>query len=501
MLRRLAPKLLATCLCLAAYSAAQAEDRALVIGINKYPGITYNGTSGVRDLRGAVSDAGRFADLLVSHFGFKKGQVKLLTDSEASRSGIIDAFETWLVQDTKPGDRAVLYFAGHGAQTLDENGDEAGGDKFDEALVPADATGELSAAPVKLSRLLIDDKVGDLLSKLQGRDVLVVIDACHSGTATRGLDGASGNRNSRFRTLTPYVPALTRGLDLSPEMLKKRKIMSRLIDVVPDKGQTAIWTATASGQIAFDLDNGGLFTLSFIEGLKSGKADRSGDGKVSAIELLNYVRKVSKDFCETKSHLCRFGLTPTLESSEDYRAQVLVPIGEVANTSNHAEKSEQLFSHENDFSLSVEIHPGTKIKLGSEVTFKITSSKPGHLLLFDEGPDGKFRQIFPNARAIELGKLGGVRAHAPLKIPDASYGFAFEATDKGKGTLIALVAEEAADLKSLASRQLDFEPLTNVEKVLAAIAKRLHAPYETEDLDKPNRAYRWSFATVKYEVE
>jgi metacaspase-1 len=118
-------------------------------------------------------------------WGFVAGEdVKVLADSEASRSGIRAGFE-WLagrVRDSS--DVVVVYYSGHGSWAPDLDGDEAKldpRDHTDEALVPWDA-----ADIHDPSQLVIDDEIRDWLARLPTNNVTVIVDACFSGTITRG---------------------------------------------------------------------------------------------------------------------------------------------------------------------------------------------------------------------------------------------------------------------------------------------------------------------------
>ncbi|MCH8240334.1 MAG: DUF4384 domain-containing protein, partial [Proteobacteria bacterium] len=377
----------------------------------------------------------------------------------------------------------------------------------DEAFAPADTAGELGREPLR--NVILDDDLNQWVARLKDRKLMVFVDACHAGTITRALSSAIPARGKyRVRTLTPRGP-VTRGiqLSLSDAVRARHKVSTRLLEIVADpqgESEPVVWTATASAQLALDSASGGVFTQSFLDGLADKKADSNGDGEVTVAEILRYVREVSESECLANSFLCRSGLTPTLEASDAYYGEVLFPYDATDKAPQKlavAEKAESYFAHNNDFGLSVEILPGPHPKLGSEVKFRVKSDSEGYLILFDEGPDGAFRQIFPNSYARMHGKRGLIRAHAPLTIPDAYYGFAFTADTKGPGTLIALVVEDAARLETIVSQHLDFSALKDPDKLLAALARELYRPLETEEDDKPNRRLKWAYKAVKYVVE
>ncbi|WP_143598294.1 caspase family protein, partial [Tolypothrix sp. NIES-4075] len=61
---------------------------ALLVGINEYP----NGLA----LKGCVNDVRLQKELLIHRFGFKENDIKTLTDRQATRKGILTAFEDHL---------------------------------------------------------------------------------------------------------------------------------------------------------------------------------------------------------------------------------------------------------------------------------------------------------------------------------------------------------------------------------------------------------------------
>ena len=161
-------------------ASAPRGDRALLIGINRYADNNFT------DLQGAVRDAHNMRRLLIRHLGYTSDQVRVLADQDATRDGIIDGVRDWLLKGTRPGARAMLYFAGHGYFQPDDNGDEQDG--YDEVLVPHDARlVSDEGRPMKIANLIRDDEVGALLDELENRRVQLIVDSCHSGTMTRSL--------------------------------------------------------------------------------------------------------------------------------------------------------------------------------------------------------------------------------------------------------------------------------------------------------------------------
>jgi metacaspase-1 len=173
--------LLALLLCLQALSA-QSSSHALLVAVGDYP--AYTGWAPLQ----AVNDTRLLREALRSQ-GFSPDNIHTLTDAEATRERILQAIYTQLTLRVRPGDVAIFHFSGHGQQLQDDNGDEIDG--LDEALVPYNSPKRPQPGINYGQYLLRDDELGEALRVLRQRlgpqgHLLVLLDACHSGTATRG---------------------------------------------------------------------------------------------------------------------------------------------------------------------------------------------------------------------------------------------------------------------------------------------------------------------------
>ncbi len=81
---------------------------AVVIGISDYPGSS-------SDLSYGDDDALAVKSVLMEQYGFSAGNITLLTDSEATRSNIFAAVDTYKAL-LESGDELVFFFSGHGAK-------------------------------------------------------------------------------------------------------------------------------------------------------------------------------------------------------------------------------------------------------------------------------------------------------------------------------------------------------------------------------------------------
>ena len=120
-----------------------------------------------------------------------------ILDSGATKLAIVNAIENVLIPSLTMGDVVMFHFSGHGYQIPDNNKDELDG--LDEALVPIDAKydGGKRKDYAFYANYLRDDELNKLLEEIRialgpDGDLFVTIDACHSGTSTRGIGPSRG---------------------------------------------------------------------------------------------------------------------------------------------------------------------------------------------------------------------------------------------------------------------------------------------------------------------
>ena len=472
----------------ASVSLAQSRgDRALLIGINRYPDNTIN------DLQGTINDARNMRDLLVGHLGFDANQILLLTDEQATRAGILEGIRDWLVAGTKPGARALLYFSGHGYRQRDQDGDEPDG--RDEALVPHDArlTSTMSN-PARYANLILDDEIGALFDDLVDRQAYLIVDSCFSGTITRSLGAPDPHA---VRTLLPRHGAG------DATGLRSTRPSATDPGFVERKGNLVAWTAVSSNQLALeDLEAHppqGFFTGRFVRGIAERRADRDRDGRIVHSELLDYVRSESEAYCARQPRHCPSGMTPQLEGPRGLLARDLVVVGP-SHIPDTAEVAGAALGHGNTAGVRVEMLPSQRVRLGEKIKLRVRSGRSGHLLLVDVAADGTVTQIFPNRWSERAGAGAVIEAGRAVEIPNPYYGFSLPAREPiGSGILFAVVTEDSISLDDLASPNQAFEPVPDAPHWLFAIGERLREPLLSKD-GAWTRTRRWSHTRLDYEI-
>lgn len=175
---------------------------ALLVGINVYP-------PGVNPLRGCVPDVHiveAYLNALTAQ-GYQPHIHKLL-DGQATRKGVIESFRSHLRDQASKDDVVLFYYSGHGShEPCPPEWSHLEPDGRIETLVCYD------------SRLpggsdLADKELGQLVreASASGAHMLVILDACHSGSGTRDAQPEEGVRlldgRGQPRALEQFLPEL-----------------------------------------------------------------------------------------------------------------------------------------------------------------------------------------------------------------------------------------------------------------------------------------------------
>jgi len=173
------------------FSVSAQNKHALIVAIGDYkPETNWGVLSSANDVP--------FIKSALEKQAFPAANIMLLQDAAATKKGIENAF-TQLLAKVQARDIVVIHFSSHGVQLLDNDGDETDGK--DEAIVPYGAIypKDLSQLNEYVDGYLRDDDFGKFIEALRSKigsegNVIVILDACNSGTATRGTELARGGK-------------------------------------------------------------------------------------------------------------------------------------------------------------------------------------------------------------------------------------------------------------------------------------------------------------------
>jgi tetratricopeptide (TPR) repeat protein len=214
------------------------KSYALIIGVADYRNLPQKAW-----LQFSTRDAEAIYSILISPEGgnFHAENVHRLIGPKATLANMRRELEEWLPSVAQPGDRVLIYFAGHGFV--------AGGRGY---LAPYDVDPN-NVASTGYPMAGLGKVIG---SRIKATSKILLTDACHSG-AIRPEDTQSLNRSL---------------IDLSTSLFS--------LTASRDREQSFESPDWGGGH--------GIFTYYVVKGME-GEADQNGDGIVTADELQDYV--------------------------------------------------------------------------------------------------------------------------------------------------------------------------------------------------------------------
>lgn len=149
------------------------NNKALLVGINAYPNPS-------NSLRGCINDIIDMEYFIASkNKVYQKENIKTLTDSRATKKGILTALD-WLLLGASASDQLLFHYSGHGAQ-IPSHSPEIEKDGLDEIICPYDFNGE-DAAKTAIS----DKEFASIFAKIpKGVHFVWISDSCHSEDLSR----------------------------------------------------------------------------------------------------------------------------------------------------------------------------------------------------------------------------------------------------------------------------------------------------------------------------
>jgi len=289
-------------------------NRALVVGISTYPdGSGWSKTHGCNDLR-------LICPLLIEN-GYSEENIIALADKEATKTAIIWSLK-YLSTQSEAGDYIYIHFSCHGQQMYDDNSDEEDG--LDEAIIPYDAKKYYEKGIYEGEKHLRDDELGEWLEKIRRKitnqgNVIVLIDACHSGTGTYLI--------IKDEYLDEYFEGRPRPKEFGPENYVRPDLDDSKLKLSINKDSLLapihVFTACEASQRGFEVKLNadkyyGLLSYAFTEQVKE-----SSNKSLSNIDFFKQLNYYIKNFLRKRKWL----QTPTFESShEDKEFRIARPI-------------------------------------------------------------------------------------------------------------------------------------------------------------------------------
>lgn len=183
------------------------------------------------------------------------GQVKLLTETEANRNSILQAFDELATKVKKnPNATVIIYYSGHGGKAV------SAGNPSPYFLVPNDYD------PSDFENTAITGE--EFITKVRAitaKKLIIILDCCHAG----GIPTPKAFRGRGYQFAKSSVP---------PNLPDILSAGSGQVMVASSRDNESSYTGTPYS----------VFTSCFIEAL-SGKASRTGDGFARILDVIGYI--------------------------------------------------------------------------------------------------------------------------------------------------------------------------------------------------------------------
>lgn len=337
-----------------AIGAISAADQAIVVGVNTYPRLGPQAT-----LNGCLNDAKQMKGVLEKQ-GFT---VNLLTDEEATRAGILAAFAK-AKAESKPGERFVFYFAGHGDRASDMSTGY---------LLPYDASIEQGSPQIDKTTLR------NSVLAVPASSHTVLLDSCFSGVFAR--DKGFGKRRFFSREAARTRRDGTKDLGLV------RVNNSDQNEIIAASTNICYVTASKANEYAnedrFGSTTHGLFTYYLLDALA--KQPEAAWGSI--IDSVTEPIKVKSDNRQSPT------LSPSFSDKKVFAADVS-PVPPAA-----PDNLLELFNRQNadPSKVTITLQPdNAALKVKQKIYFSARAMTDGYLVLLEHGTSGKINLLHPS---------------------------------------------------------------------------------------------------------
>ena len=272
---------------------------ALIVGVDNYPSdVILQNSVRFPALRGCVHDATAVKTYLESDPSVPV-KTRLLTNEQASKAAIVDAFQSHLGQ-AKAGDVALFYFSGHGTQEW-----------ADKTVWTSETDGRLECLACyydgqSADNFLLADKelrylIGQLSadkSPAERPQIVAIFDCCHSGDNTRNGAMASTAFGDVVEKRIPFSfqqrawNQFVFGQTISEETVRQQGVAK----AIPE-GTHVQLSACESDESALEVGGEGVFTKTLLNVL------RQAGGPISYYSLRSRVRQYLRNVYDQRPRI------------------------------------------------------------------------------------------------------------------------------------------------------------------------------------------------------
>jgi len=404
-----------------------AENRALIMGISNYPN---------SPLPGVTADIDHVQQMAAT-MQIPKENITVKKNSELTLEGMQKAVNDF-EKTIKAGDRAFIYFSGHGSSYS----------KAQNQCAKAIVTQDLRA----FDREKFQASIEPIIKRAS--KTFVFLDTCFSG----GIVATNTSETRDFGESQARPKALNKPDDPCAQGTNTSDYRDFHVEAASSPNY---YLLGAAGPTEYAIDGGsslgGLATTAFKRCLDSPeKADQNNDNVVTLHEAYLCAQK------EVNRILPSSYSSQTLTEGNGPGGNVPVSFG-FSNSSNQNAPVDtyalmNTIVSAADATQQVTIKPSkSEYKIGSDsLEMDISSSKNGYLTLFSVGTSGEMYQLFPN----QYDKNNQITANTAFHIPTVGWNINASGP-KGKDRFVAIVSN---DPNQFANLGIPVSPFRKLEK-------------------------------------
>ncbi|VDC07260.1 unnamed protein product [Peniophora sp. CBMAI 1063] len=244
---------------------------ALIIGIDNYR------SDQIPNLRGAASDADAVDEYVRTELRVPARQIVNLRDKQATRSAIVRELQALCSRSTRANEPILIYFAGHGTSAPAPDGWATASHRISSIVahdtLAIDRTGTMICPiPDRTIAALLYKLAQTRTGDLNGDNITVILDCCHSGSGTRDLEHRPYCRRRGFDLRLDFIPPT---LD---QTIWDNFDGDRAVDIAPGFATSGcrshvLLAACRESETAFEENGHGVFTRALLSTLRSVATD------------------------------------------------------------------------------------------------------------------------------------------------------------------------------------------------------------------------------------
>lgn len=398
---------------------APAADYALIMGIGVYQEASAN-------LPGIDKDVA-IARRMAQSIGVPASNIRELTNGQVTRAGVTAALRD-MESQLKSGDRAFIYYSGHGAQVPG-----SGGARCSEGMVSHDM------------QIYPDTELETAFARIATKagQVIVFNDSCFSGGAATKAT-RSGNAVPKFFKSVKDNANYTCGDAVNIKSARN------LVASAAEKGANFVYVAAAADdEVAMATPNGSAASVAWESCLRRPETDNNGSGALSAEELQRCAQQ----------EVNRMGHKQTLTTIGNRSLPISFAAGGGGAASNGEVVSRSSATLEDirqaaSPTIQVELEANRQMVINrDELDLRVRSSRSGYLYLLHVGSDGRtFNLLFPN----DLDQNNHVQGGSSIRLPRPNWRVK-AGGPAGESHVLAIVAETPKQFQSLDQKQGPFK--------------------------------------------